>query len=236
MGRAQRRLASERGPAPLEQPRGRMHPPGSPSAPTRGTSATRTPRHALPFPPARPRAVPESGPVRHPPAAPGPGRQLGLPGLSFSSPGPPRHTHVPCPPARQGPPTALPGGGCRSPSAIFSVGNGRASSPLPLPAHPLLSRAPPSLQKSNERWPAMTGSRELQSLACGRQPCRRRALREHAHQLPSRGGRAGRGGGHFNAGLRGACALTAAAPQPTAETTAIFVRGVRSLIMRFSFR
>lgn len=35
-----------------------------------------------------------------------------------------------------GPPTALPGGGCRSPSAIFSVRSRRGCSQFPLPVYP----------------------------------------------------------------------------------------------------
>lgn len=105
-----------------------------------------------------------------PPAAQGsgpstpPGRQfrLLLQLSSDSGPGPPSHT--PFLPARPGPPTALPGGGCRSPSAIFSTRR-RGCSRFPLPVHPHLSPASPGFQQGNERRLARTGSRELQSLA-----------------------------------------------------------------------
>ncbi|CAO2598114.1 hypothetical protein LEMLEM_LOCUS9265 [Lemmus lemmus] len=45
-------------------------------------------------------------------------------------------SHTPLLPAGRGPPTALPGGGCRSPSAIFSVKSRRGCSQFPLSFHP----------------------------------------------------------------------------------------------------
>lgn len=45
-------------------------------------------------------------------------------------------SHTPLLAAGRGPPTALPGGGCRSPSAIFSVRSRRGCSQFPLSVHP----------------------------------------------------------------------------------------------------
>lgn len=70
--------------------------------------------------------------LQHPP-----GRQLRLlrPSISSDS-GDPRATPLIYPHARPGPPTALPGGGCRSPSAIFPVRSRSGCSRFLLTVHP----------------------------------------------------------------------------------------------------
>lgn len=145
------------------------------------------------------------------------------------------------PPAPENPPPATPlsypqAGALQPPYLAAAAARPQPSSPLGAGADarssrsaftPHLSPAPLSFQKGNERRPATTGSRELESLSWRRQPCQCGAFREHAQQLPSRGGRADRQQRPFWCGAPGACALTAAVREPTAGAAAIFVRGVR---------
>lgn len=152
MGRTWRRLASERDPGPPEQSLIKNPASWIPLAPTPGNPATRSRAFYLkalctspPLCPPGPRispGLPETGRLpRHPPAAQGSGPSTPTPqAVSFTSsvppsPQTPRATPLSYP-ARPGPPTALPGGGCRSPSAIFSFRSRSGCSRFSLTVHP----------------------------------------------------------------------------------------------------
>lgn len=96
---------------------------------------------ALPAGPRISPGLPATGRLpRHPPAAQGSGPSTPTPqAVCFTSsvppsPQTPRATPLSYP-ARPGPPTVLPGGGCRSPSAIFSVRSRSGCSRFPLTVH-----------------------------------------------------------------------------------------------------
>ena len=156
---------------------------------------------ALPTRPLRQAGLPSPGAAPHPPG-PGscPARSAPLlsppelfrrPTLPFpaptagTAPAPP----TPAPPGRR----ALPGGDCRSPSAIFQPPGARPDACRPLTfhfrTHPSFPRAQ-SFLKRNEHRPAITENQELKSPHWRRPPCLCGALREHAQQRPARCGRA----------------------------------------------
>lgn len=102
---------------------------------------------------------------------------------------------VPAPGTAPAPPPrprrrVLPGGDCRSPSAIFFLPGAGPDACSLLTFHPRAHPSFPRAQiflKRNEHRPAITENLELKSPGRRRPPCRCGALREHAQQRPARG-------------------------------------------------